>query len=412
VRLVGVLLLLVLLTVISKIPPYVHEWQGAVRNWERQRVGTAGMMCEQVTWQERRENIAASVIPHEEMVEGGCGDIGLVEPGRRKCHLAIINAGMPRSGSTLVNALITEALEQLNVTSHLKGSIYWQQHIRRAFSRSGKNSTDKCRMIRDRYEKDRALLANLTANDLILVKSHEFDATLLDLCHRVVVISSTRDLADIVFSKIRLGWFKIDEEDTLDVAAEKMVYSVHGAVQEHNCWQRYAPRMLQLLYEDMSRHYGAAVMKIMGAILDTIPPHAVPTQTTLNISAVNAKFTHKEGNPWQRATHHRNDKDSVETPLNKEHPERTRPDLAAVAADRNNRLLTPQLANTIREAYASFQSAHGYLVNGQRVIVKAPVTPLYSDTSKLGQSWWHKGGPVVKTASLKTAPEWPVLGLP
>lgn len=387
--------LLLLVIVISKIPVYFRQWRGAVVNRERQRVGTAGMVCEHVTWEERRRKIASSVIPHDEMVAGGCEDIGLLGPGPRKCHLAIVNAGMPRSGSTLVNSLITEAIEQLNVTSHYKGSIYWQQHIRRAFSRPGRNATDKCRMIRERYEADRAMLASLTKNDIILVKSHEFDATLLDLCHRVVVISSTRDLADIVFSKIRLGWFKLDNEGSFEAAVEQMVYSVHGAVQEHNCWQRYAPRMLQLLYEDISHHYGAAVMKIMGAILDTLPTHAIPPMTMLNISAVNAKFSHTEGNPWQRATH----VEKVATVNSSQRLFRPRPHHKT--ATYNERLLSPQMAGKIREAYASFQSAHGYLVNGQRVVVNAPRTPVYSDSSQVPESWWRQGGPVVSVASLQ-----------
>jgi len=247
----------------------------------------------------------------DEMIRGGCANLSVTPRGPWSCRLAIVNAGMPRSGSTLVGKLITEAVSMINSVSNstgrVRGPFYWNHHLRRDFSDSGvgrnDSATAKCAARRAYYFKILNLLSSLTNSDTLLIKSHEFDAGLLGICEKVLVVSSVRDLAESAFSKVRLGWNKIPPGISQVEAAEVMVNASLQAVKEFNCWKRYSPRYTQMLYQDFSKSFGAAIMRIMALILEAIPLPVGQQPLVVNIDAINEKFSKIEGNKDMPSTH-------------------------------------------------------------------------------------------------------------
>ena len=270
-----------------------------------------------------------------------------------QCALAVVSAGMPRSGSTLSVRLINEAIAQLGlapnvlrtfidseaeaarasrpgtgyVSSH--ATLYWQEHLRLSSGvTKGQPADQACAAARDWHQKHQLMLDSATSTSILIVKSHEFDASLFDLCRHTVVVSSTRDIGDIAASKAKLGWVNLGE-----APADKLGNSVAGAVAEHNCWQRFSPSFVELHHEDLSQFYGLTVLKIMGAVAEKVPWLALD-RLELNLTAVDAKFRHTDANPWQT------------TKTNAREP----PSSAVLDA--------------VRRRYAEWQRAHGYPVAG------------------------------------------------
>ena len=84
----------------------------------RQSTGTVAMSCSDATWETRRARARGDHRRefddlNDEMAKGGCSDLRPLWTGPLPCRLAIINAGMPRTGSTLTVLLIQEALRLL-----------------------------------------------------------------------------------------------------------------------------------------------------------------------------------------------------------------------------------------------------------------------------------------------------------
>jgi hypothetical protein len=110
----GLLFALVCVAVIGFVYTVDRTMQTATLS-ALQSTGTAAMSCHDATWEDRnarQKPVDANTT--DEMIRGGCSDLRPLWHGPLPCRLAIINAGMPRTGSTLVNMLVKEALTLLN----------------------------------------------------------------------------------------------------------------------------------------------------------------------------------------------------------------------------------------------------------------------------------------------------------
>lgn len=91
---------------------------------EFQSHGTVSIMCDAITWEKRLKDKPTTRRVLHAMAKQGCDDLGVVPSGPRNCSLAIINAGMARSGSTLVNSLILDAVRRLKMRGRFFGPMY------------------------------------------------------------------------------------------------------------------------------------------------------------------------------------------------------------------------------------------------------------------------------------------------
>ena len=79
-------------------------------------------------------------------------------------------------------------------------------------------------------------LASKEAEEVIIVKSHEYDATLMAACEKRLVLTSWREKEDVFDSGLELGWFPEPKESSREVFDE--VYGVWCSW--HNCWSTNA----------------------------------------------------------------------------------------------------------------------------------------------------------------------------
>ena len=321
---------------------------------------THSMLCKHRTWEQRLMSLQYAPYMNRLRAVPACSPANPREPpvlllqpraGSDRCALAVVSAGMPRSGSTLSVQLINEAIAQLGLAPNVlratdkaeaarasrsgtgyvnpRATLYWQEHLRLSSGVTKGQSPDQaCTAATDWHREHQLMLDSANSTSILIVKSHEFDATLFDLCQRTVVVSSTRDLGDISASKVRLGWLNPGED-----SAAKLGDSVVGAVAEHNCWQRFSPSFVELHHEDLSQFYGLTVLKIMAAVAEKVPWLALD-RLELNLTAVDAKYRHTEANPWQT------------TKVNAREP----PSSAVL--------------DSVRRRYADWQRAHGYQAGG------------------------------------------------
>ena len=105
-----------------------------------------------------------------------------------KCRLAIIAAGMPRTGSTLTFKVLKAVLSKLNIwKGHGVQLKYWQWHMRNsAVSNRGPLGSavagSECEMRWQLYNTTKTKLNNVQEENIVLIKSHEFDAQLINVC--------------------------------------------------------------------------------------------------------------------------------------------------------------------------------------------------------------------------------------
>ena len=108
----------------------------------------------------------------------------------------VVNAGMPRSGSTWIKKLTTDILRQ--VSGFKLHEAYWKfpDHIRMS-------QDDPRRVNFDEVERRVWEHPNTT---IFHYKSHEYDTELLTMCPYVAIITSHRCLEDEIESACNAGW--------------------------------------------------------------------------------------------------------------------------------------------------------------------------------------------------------------
>ena len=148
---------------------------------------------------------------------------------------------------------------------------------------TGPNPCDRLRNASVRFEESlRSAMtstANAEAGNVIVLKSHEFSPGIFDLCEHTLVVGMVRDLADVIFSKARLGWATppLPPPGTGDEAAQMkwqqtwLARMCAGDLGEVQCWAQCAAAYVELEYDAVSSDYAGAVHQIATAVRQ-VPP--------------------------------------------------------------------------------------------------------------------------------------------
>lgn len=154
-----------------------------------------------------------------------------------RCKLGIVNAGMPRSGSTLLYEMLTIFTSHAFATAEHKHpdvrSTYWNYHLHRLHYAQG--SIEQARQELSEHEQK---FSSITKDTVVIAKSHIFNGDLLHLCDATVVITVTRNFCDIALSVAHLGWSPYDSAEG---------YRIHFEQSTNNdqCWRSRAHALAQ-----------------------------------------------------------------------------------------------------------------------------------------------------------------------
>lgn len=178
--------------------------------------------------------------------EGGDDDDDVLATNERalaSCKVAVIDAGLPRTGSTLLSLLVEDAMEQLtdvfgsgNYARRVVDLGYWRYDRHREGSYSWS--------ISDIPE----------GTDIVTVKSHEYDSELARLCERSLVLLTSREPMAMAVSMRHAGW--------VNPNCDKIFSQILASEGRHRCWYRAANVPLVFEYEDVSRSKKAVVAAI------------------------------------------------------------------------------------------------------------------------------------------------------
>ena len=171
------------------------------------------------------------------------------------CELAVIDAGMPRTGSTLLSLLIDDAVKKV------QEAFGWRLKIQKG---------GYWRLNRHMQDPKKKYHLNIPdGTDIVTIKSHEFDSELLTLCKQNLIILTRREPAAMLASGIIAfsEAFREGQASNCDFLAHSIFYSVR----RHACWQAHAQFPLRVAYEDFRKNKAPATTAIateIATILD------------------------------------------------------------------------------------------------------------------------------------------------
>jgi len=200
------------------------------------------------------------------------------EHPRYDCDLAIINAGMPRTGSTLLQELAVEAVSLLGKTfpsqrrlSFVNGE-YWR------FNRHLNN-----------HSSDWSGPTVPEHTDIVYFKSHNWDSELHSICQRNLVLLTDRDPTAMIASLIKVRARLYPDEskggDACDWAYE-LLLKYRGM---HFCWKEHAQVPFRVSYEHMRNSkvaVAAAIATLLASMFDFVTEvHDQPTTISYTFPA-------------------------------------------------------------------------------------------------------------------------------
>ena len=160
-----------------------------------------------------------------------------VVPEGVTCKAAIFVAGMPRTGSTLQLALVRRALQHLQVSVKGNPSDFWNQPRHAGWDAAAASSY---------YAQVDSTWKGLTADDVLVYKTHSFDGEALRLCSTQIVVTQHRNLLDEYTSAVTA--FNM----TADVAASHAAGSIKIWMADYRDWKQNATEgALDVRYEDV-----------------------------------------------------------------------------------------------------------------------------------------------------------------
>lgn len=239
-----------------------------------------------------------------------CTDLpALVPPSRPKCKLALIAAGMPCTGSTVTFKLLRAALIKLNLWQHNGTALkYWQWHFKSAAAAdhgplAGVQSGYECARKWDIFQSSNTQLSHLKEGSIVIVKSHEFDESLLNLCETTVVFTSARDVAEIASSKIRSGWLPQTVGMSKPELVSELAAGITGDIEEHSCWRHAAARNVNVLFSEVS-NCGWYLIRIASIVAQALPLGAIDPQRLkkLKLAEFEAWCSAADMNPEMKST--------------------------------------------------------------------------------------------------------------
>ena len=175
--------------------------------------------------------------------------VRLPRGGKLRCPAAVILAGMPRTGSTLMLRFAHAALAALQTSHAFAG--YWRlpAHLNHSFPRWGAapmNATERHTWISGKKRILQKSLSSPAGTPIIMFKSHEFAPRLLTACRRRAVLLTHRCVKDELMSATKLGW--------LSANADNQTAAIRDWVEDYSLWRssgaldvpyelmQYAPR--------------------------------------------------------------------------------------------------------------------------------------------------------------------------
>jgi hypothetical protein len=303
------------------------------------------LSCRFANWTSRREHTRR--IWHQLLAQN-CTELPvLVPPPTPKCKLALIAAGMPRTGSTMTFKLLRAALTKLGLWQHNGTALkYWQWHFKTAVAAdhgplAGTPGGSECKRRWEIFHASEAQLNQLTTDQIVIVKSHEFDESLLNLCKATIVFTSTRDVAEIASSKIRSGWLPQTDGMSNSKLVSELAAGIKGDIEEHSCWRQSAPRNVNVLFSEVS-NCGWYLVRIASAVAQALP------LGTINLHHLNGLNHLGEFDTWCR-----------QADMN---PEMKSTSTSTLAFD-------DDVAAALRHKFATWQRAHGFSIGNEYVVL-------------------------------------------
>ena len=189
-----------------------------------------------------------------------------------QCQMMVVCAGSPRAASTahcmIAEHVIHQVMEKRKKSGHSKYDApdyagYWNYHLHAVCSDgqpcplydavTGDLAEFKQHVsslpnldgeekdaLRHACDKDVTAstkkLAEVDQKTVVIVKSHEFDKTLLNACSKRLILTSWRDKEDVLDSGLELGWFSYPKEAARDGFND--VYEVWDGWRA--CWRNAA----------------------------------------------------------------------------------------------------------------------------------------------------------------------------
>jgi hypothetical protein len=187
-------------------------------------------------------------------------------PPTRRCSLAVVAAGPPRSGSTMQQKLILVALKHLNVPVV---PFYWNYHLHvlrnsgalrhMNSNKSSEAEIAELRKIRSSQERIIQKLATGQQSRVsLLLKTHEFDSRVFEMCEKQLVFTTNRNLTDAANSAVAAGWARRVED-----------LPINEWVRDYDCWKQHGA--IDIPYEDFAKHpewHALMLAAFIGSYLD------------------------------------------------------------------------------------------------------------------------------------------------
>ena len=199
---------------------------------------------------------------------------------RPTCDLALIIAGTPRSGSTVIYNIVKNALNLIAVHSNITyaGIGYWRFH--RHTRQSPALDLSTMRKVLGRVK---------NSTQVVFVKSHQYDPELLELCNQSLVVTSTREIPDMMRSWVGADWLRNNCTD--------LTRMLSRVIQDHRCWQRHAG--IRFIYSDIESEKRFALIILMSAVMNKLSMQAsqsLPFERLFKDEVLSSGFMDDEAN--------------------------------------------------------------------------------------------------------------------
>lgn len=182
------------------------------------------------------------------------------------CRLAVINAGSPRAGSTLLQQIIDDAVVRVRLRFkriEIINAAYWRfdRHLLsnpRYYELIGKWWGPRNRSwVPPRDEKV----------DVLVAKSHEFDSELAGLCEQSLVVASSREPDRMAESAAAAGFFGGGP-----LACATVGSYLAGWEHAMRCWLAHSTHSLRFAYRDLAAAPALAATQVFAELALILAP--------------------------------------------------------------------------------------------------------------------------------------------
>ena len=120
----------------------------------------------------------------------------------------------------------------------------WSAKLDQTYDEDAKTRLSGILNEMDRYYEKRDSIA---PSSVIITKSHEFDGTLMNVCNKRIVLTSSRDSEEVFDSGLNLGWFMYPKEESRETFDK--YYALWNGWK--SCWESAAENDLNSVLFDL-----------------------------------------------------------------------------------------------------------------------------------------------------------------